>query len=192
FRSRSTMFSMSDAPRPLTQLDEEQLLFRDAVLGFARERIAPLVHDMDATATLDRSLLPELFRLGVMGIEIPEEYGGAGSSFFNAILAVEALATVDASVSVLGTGHLAFRKGTHRSTSSQCSPRCVIDDARGRRCAIASSPLRTVRDRARSITPSGATQTPSPSSHSVTENSTQLPSSQEIRTVYSSAHETVQ
>jgi len=95
------MFSMSDAPRPLTQLDEEQLLFRDAVLGFARERIAPLVHDMDATATLDRSLLPELFRLGVMGIEIPEEYGGAGSSFFNAILAVEALATVDASVSVL-------------------------------------------------------------------------------------------
>src|SRR5690606_30191112 len=98
---RSTMFSMSDAPRPLTQLDEEQLLFRDAVLGFARERIAPLVHDMDATATLDRSLLPELFRLGVMGIEIPEEYGGAGSSFFNAILAVEALATVDASVSVL-------------------------------------------------------------------------------------------
>src|SRR5690606_38451089 len=98
---RSTMFSMSDAPRPLTQLDEEQLLFRDAVLGFARERIAPLVHDMDATATLDRSLLPELFRLGVMGIEIPEEYGGSGSSFFNAVLAVEALATVDASVSVL-------------------------------------------------------------------------------------------
>lgn len=93
--------SMSDSPRPLTHLDEEQLLFRDAVLGFARERIAPLVHDMDATATLDRSLLPELFRLGVMGIEIPEEYGGSGSSFFNAILAVEALATVDASVSVL-------------------------------------------------------------------------------------------
>ncbi len=95
------MFSMSDAPRPLTQLDEEQILFRDAVRGFAKDRIAPLVHDMDATATLDRSLLPELFRLGVMGIEIPEEYGGAGSSFFNAILAVEALATVDASVSVL-------------------------------------------------------------------------------------------
>lgn len=95
------MVSMSDVARPLTQLDEEQVLFQAAVLGFARERIAPLVHDMDARAALDPSLLPGLFELGVMGIEIPEDYGGSGSSFFNAILAVEALATVDASVSVL-------------------------------------------------------------------------------------------
>ena len=87
--------------RPLTELDEEQQLFREAVLGFARERIGPLVHKMDAEAHIDASLLPGLFALGVMGIEIPEEYGGSGSTFFNAILAVEALATVDASLSVL-------------------------------------------------------------------------------------------
>lgn len=95
------MTSMSDAPRALTQLDEEQLLFRDAVLGFARERIGPLVAQMDHDAKIEPSLLPALFELGVMGIEIPQEYGGSGSSFFNAVLAVEALATVDASVSVL-------------------------------------------------------------------------------------------
>src|SRR5690606_31504170 len=95
-----TMSFMSDV-RALTQLDEEQLLFRDSVLGFARERIAPLVAQMDRDAKIESSLLPALFELGVMGIEIPEEYGGSGSSFFNAILAVEALATVDASVSVL-------------------------------------------------------------------------------------------
>jgi alkylation response protein AidB-like acyl-CoA dehydrogenase len=87
--------------RPLTELDEEQQLFREAVLGFARERIGPLVHKMDTEAHIDASLLPGLFALGVMGIEIPEEYGGSGSTFFNAILAVEALATVDASLSVL-------------------------------------------------------------------------------------------
>jgi butyryl-CoA dehydrogenase/short/branched chain acyl-CoA dehydrogenase len=92
---------MVHAPRPLTQLDEEQILFQAAVHGFARERIAPLVHEMDSKAALDPSLLPGLFELGVMGIEIPEEYGGSASTFFNAILAVEALATVDASISVL-------------------------------------------------------------------------------------------
>lgn len=98
---RSTIVHMAQAAPALTQLDEEQRLFRDSVLGFARERIAPLVHSMDEKATLDPTLLPGLFELGVMGIEIPDQYGGAGSSFFNAILAVEALATVDASVSVL-------------------------------------------------------------------------------------------
>lgn len=85
----------------LTELEEEERLFRDAVLSFARERIGPKVAEMDRTATMDPGLLPGLFELGLMGIEVPAERGGAGSSFFNAILAVEALATVDASVSVL-------------------------------------------------------------------------------------------
>ncbi len=87
--------------RPLTELDEEQVLFQEAVLGFARERIGPLVRKMDEEAHIDASLLPGLFALGVMGVEIPEQFGGSGSTFFNAILAVEALATVDASLSVL-------------------------------------------------------------------------------------------
>lgn len=86
---------------PLTHLSEEESLFRDQVFGFARERIAPLVSSMDRTATVDLGVIQGLFELGVMGIEVPETYGGSGSSFFSAILAIEALARVDASISVL-------------------------------------------------------------------------------------------
>ncbi|MDI1451837.1 acyl-CoA dehydrogenase [Polyangium sp. 6x1] len=86
---------------PLTHLSEEETLFRDQVLDFAKKRVAPLVSEMDEKGALDPALLPPLFELGLMGVEIPETYGGAGSSFFNAILAVEALAVVDPSVSVL-------------------------------------------------------------------------------------------
>ncbi len=85
----------------LTTLSQEEQMFRDAVLDFARKRVAPHVAAMDHDGALRPDLLPELFDLGVMGIEVPEEFGGAGSSFFNAILAVEALAMVDPSVSVL-------------------------------------------------------------------------------------------
>ncbi|MGK3990864.1 acyl-CoA dehydrogenase [Sorangium sp. So ce136] len=86
---------------PLTQLSDEERLFRDSVLDFARKRIAPRAAAMDEQGALDRDLLPPLFDLGLMGIEIPEAYGGSGASFFNAILAIEALAVVDPSVSVL-------------------------------------------------------------------------------------------
>ncbi len=86
---------------PLTQLSDEERLFRDSVLDFARKRIAPRAAAMDEQGALDRDLLPPLFDLGLMGIEIPESYGGSGASFFNAILAVEALAVVDPSLSVL-------------------------------------------------------------------------------------------
>jgi alkylation response protein AidB-like acyl-CoA dehydrogenase len=86
---------------PLTLLDDEERMFRDAVLGYARERIAPRVEEMDREGKIDPALLPGLFELGVMGVEVPAEYGGSGSSFFNAILAVEALAVVDPSLSVL-------------------------------------------------------------------------------------------
>jgi len=86
---------------PLTRISEDEQLFFDTVLDFAKQRIGPKVAEMDEQASLDPSLLPALFELGVMGVEIPERYGGSGSSFFNAILAVEALARVDPSVSVL-------------------------------------------------------------------------------------------
>ncbi|HTV25944.1 MAG TPA: acyl-CoA dehydrogenase [Polyangiaceae bacterium] len=85
----------------LTTLTEEERLLSDSVLGFARERVAPLVARMDEESRLDPSLLPSLFELGLMGIEIPDSYGGAGGSFMNAILAVEALARVDASLAVV-------------------------------------------------------------------------------------------
>jgi len=85
----------------LTDLQDEERLFFDTVLAFARDRIAPRVREMDETGHFSASLLPELFELGVMGVEIPSEQGGGGSSFFNAVLAVQALARVDPSVAVL-------------------------------------------------------------------------------------------
>ncbi|MEZ4223544.1 MAG: acyl-CoA dehydrogenase [Polyangiaceae bacterium] len=85
----------------LTQLTDEERMFRDSVLAFAREQVAPKVAKMDHDGALDKSLLPHLFELGVMGIEVPGEWGGAESSFFNAILAVEAFGVVDPSISVL-------------------------------------------------------------------------------------------
>jgi alkylation response protein AidB-like acyl-CoA dehydrogenase len=89
------------AHQSLTQLSEEEALFFDGTLSFARQRILPLVRQMDESATLDSGVLKGLFEFGLMGIEVPEPYGGAGGSFFTAILAIEALARVDASVSVL-------------------------------------------------------------------------------------------
>lgn len=86
---------------PLTQLTEEESLLRQAVLDFADKRVVPRAADMDRTAAMDQDIINGLFELGLMGIEVPEELGGAGSGFFSAIVAVEALATVDASVSVL-------------------------------------------------------------------------------------------
>jgi alkylation response protein AidB-like acyl-CoA dehydrogenase len=76
-------------------------MFRESVLGFAREKVGPLVSQMDEKGAMDKSVVKGLFDLGIMGIEVPEELGGAGSSFFNAILAVEAIAEVDPSVGVL-------------------------------------------------------------------------------------------
>ncbi|MBK7578845.1 MAG: acyl-CoA dehydrogenase [Myxococcales bacterium] len=84
----------------LTALTEEERMFKDAVLAFAREQVAPKVHEMDRAGAVDKSLVAGLFELGVMAVEVPSEYGGAESSFFNAVLAVEALAEVDPSISV--------------------------------------------------------------------------------------------
>jgi alkylation response protein AidB-like acyl-CoA dehydrogenase len=86
---------------PLTTLSDDERLFLDTVHAFARERVAPKVAEMDAAGALDESLVPLLFELGVMGIETPASLGGAGSTFMNAILAVQALARVDPSVAVL-------------------------------------------------------------------------------------------
>jgi alkylation response protein AidB-like acyl-CoA dehydrogenase len=85
----------------LTILSEDELAFRDAVREFAEAEIRPLVSQMDINAQLDPGLVKQLFAMGLMGIESPETYGGAGSSFTMACLAVEELGRVDGSVSVL-------------------------------------------------------------------------------------------
>jgi alkylation response protein AidB-like acyl-CoA dehydrogenase len=93
--------STLDATPALTRLAEDEVIFRDSVYEFADREIRPLVHDMDANARIPRELIDKLFAIGVMGIEIPESYGGAGASFFHAVLAVEALSRVDPSIGVL-------------------------------------------------------------------------------------------
>jgi alkylation response protein AidB-like acyl-CoA dehydrogenase len=89
------------ASPPLTRLTEDEALFRDSVLEFAAREVQPLVRQMDQHATMPRTLIDRLFDLGVMGVEVPAEFGGAGASFFHAVLAVEALSSVDPSVGVL-------------------------------------------------------------------------------------------
>ena len=94
--------AVMDLERPaLTALSEEEGMFRDMVRQFAQERIAPLAHDMDRDAKMDRALVAELFELGLMGIEIPEQHGGAGASFFTSVIVVEELSRVDPAVGVL-------------------------------------------------------------------------------------------
>src|SRR5271154_4295993 len=88
-------------PKALTQLVDDEQLFRDTVRRFAVEQIGPLVRGMDQSQQMDAGLVRKLFELGLMGIEIPEEYGGAGGTFFNAILAVEEISAVDPSVGVM-------------------------------------------------------------------------------------------
>ena len=86
---------------PVTVLSEDEALFRDNVRQFADEKIRPHVKEMDERAVFEPSLLREFFQLGLMGIEIPEEYGGSGGTFFEAILAVEEFSRVDASAGVI-------------------------------------------------------------------------------------------
>ena len=69
--------------RALTRLAEDEAIFRDSVYEFADREIRPLVREMDEQARIPRTLLDQLFALGVMGIEVPERYGGAGASFFH-------------------------------------------------------------------------------------------------------------
>ncbi len=87
--------------RPLTTLSEDEQMFRESVREFAEGEIRKRVEQMDEQGFLDPALIRQCFELGLMGIETPEEFGGAGGSFFQAILAVEDLSRVDASVCVL-------------------------------------------------------------------------------------------
>ena len=90
-----------NAVLPLSCLSEDEQLFRSSVRDFARDTIGPLVRQMDEEQHFDAGLLPQLFGMGLMGIEIPADLGGSGGTFFEAILAVEEISAVDPSVGVL-------------------------------------------------------------------------------------------
>ena len=87
--------------RGLTTLHEDEALFSQSVYEFADREIRPLVRGMDEQGSIPRPLIDKLFDLGIMGIEIPEAHGGAGASFFHAILAIEALSRVDPSIATM-------------------------------------------------------------------------------------------
>jgi short-chain 2-methylacyl-CoA dehydrogenase len=111
---------------PLTVLNDEESMFQATVRRFAKERIAPHVRAMDEAGVFKKELLTEMFALGLMAIEIPEEYGGQGGSFFQAILAVEALAAVDPSAAVIAdvqntiANNILLRWGNAEQKSRYC------------------------------------------------------------------------
>jgi Acyl-CoA dehydrogenases len=85
----------------LTLLSEEEMMFRDAVAGFAEEEVRPRVAAMEAAGKIDPQLLPKYFELGLMGIEVPEQYGGAAGSLFMVTLAVEEISKIDAASAIV-------------------------------------------------------------------------------------------
>ena len=92
-----------DAPvaSALTILTEEERLFQQSVGRFARERLAPHVRAMDEAGQFRDDLLREFFAMGLMGIDVPEEFGGQAGTFFQSILAIEEIAKVDPAASVI-------------------------------------------------------------------------------------------
>jgi butyryl-CoA dehydrogenase/short/branched chain acyl-CoA dehydrogenase len=117
---------------PLTQLSEEEDLFFATVRKFAEETIAPKVQSMDSEQQFATGLVKQLFDLGLMGIEIPEALGGAGGTFFDAVLAIEAISTVDPAVAVLVDVHNtlvvnALRRWATPAQQQQWLPRLASD-----------------------------------------------------------------
>jgi butyryl-CoA dehydrogenase/short/branched chain acyl-CoA dehydrogenase len=96
-----TTVQRAAAPAPLVALTEDEVLFRDNIRQFAEDKVRPLVREMDEKGVFDKGLIRQFFQLGLMGIEIPEQYGGGAGSFFEAVLAVEEMSRVDASAGVV-------------------------------------------------------------------------------------------
>ena len=131
------LISLSDKSHfhsPLTELTEEERMFFATVRKFAQETIAPAVRTMDDEQQFAPGLVKKLFELGLMGIEIPEELGGAGGSFFDAVLAIEAIAAVDPAVAVLVDVHNtlvvnAIRRWANEAQKQKWLPKLAVDTA---------------------------------------------------------------
>src|SRR5438045_732304 len=93
--------ALQNPASPLTSFTEDEILFRDNVRQFAEEKVRPLAKEMDEKGVFDHALIEQFFQLGLMAIEVPEQFGGAGGTFFEAILAVEELSRADASAGVV-------------------------------------------------------------------------------------------
>jgi alkylation response protein AidB-like acyl-CoA dehydrogenase len=91
----------SASPSALTMLSEEEIMFRDAVAAFAEEQVRPRAREMEKAGRIDPALLPKYFELGLMGIEVPDQYGGADGNLFMVTLAVEEISKVDAAAAIV-------------------------------------------------------------------------------------------
>ncbi len=126
------MSDVAAATSPLTMLSEEEEMLREAVREFAESKIAPHVHDMDEAAEFNPDIISSFFEMGLMGIEIPEQYGGADGTIFMAMLAIEELARVDASAAIYVDVHntlvnnAILRWGTEEQLDRYC-PRLSSD-----------------------------------------------------------------
>lgn len=124
--------SQTVAAQPLSQLSEEEELFRSTVREFAESAVGPHVSEMDEAAKFKPELIQQFFELGLMGIEVPEQYGGAGGSIFLATLAIEELARVDASAAIYVDVHntlvnnAILRWGT-KEQHARLFPRMTVD-----------------------------------------------------------------
>ena len=121
-------------PAPLTTLTEDEILFRDNIRQFADERVRPLAKEMDEKGVFDKGpACSSSFQLGLMGIEVPEQYGGGGGKFFEAILAVEELSRADASAGVIVdvqntlVNNALLRWATEEQQASAILPRMAAD-----------------------------------------------------------------
>ncbi len=126
------MTETNPLPPPVTELTEDEQLFRAAVRTFAENEIAPRVREMDEQAAIPRTLVDQLFALGLMGIEVPESYGGAGAHFFQSVIAVEELSRVDPSVAVMVDVQNtlvinAFQRWGSDDLKQRCLPRLARD-----------------------------------------------------------------
>jgi short-chain 2-methylacyl-CoA dehydrogenase len=125
---------------PLTYLSEEERMFQTSVRRFARERLAPRVRAMDEAGVFDKGLIEELFALGLMAVDVPEEYGGQGGTFFQSILAIEELARVDPSASVIvDVQNTLFSNAIQRWASDEQKGRWLPRVARDTVCSYALS-----------------------------------------------------
>jgi alkylation response protein AidB-like acyl-CoA dehydrogenase len=93
--------STSTSHAPLTTLSDDETLFRDAVAGFAEEEVRPRVQQMERDGKLDSTLIKKFFEMGLMGLEVAEQYGGSGGSLFMVAVAVEEISKIDPSAAIL-------------------------------------------------------------------------------------------
>jgi alkylation response protein AidB-like acyl-CoA dehydrogenase len=114
---------LSPAPA-LTLLSDEEELFRQTVREFAQAEVGPYVHEMDEAGRFRADILQKFFELGLMGVEIPEQWGGAGGSFFLAVIAIEELARVDASAAIY--------VDVHNTLVNNCLLRWANDEQKAR------------------------------------------------------------